>query len=239
MTLASPDAIARMAAESISTLVTQQPGCVLGLPTGSTPIATYAKLVESHNAGLSFADVATFNLDEYVGLPDKHEQSYHHFMATQLFDHIDIDTDRTHLPDGMADDLDTECQAYENDIANTGGLDLCVLGIGTNGHIAFNEPGCALDSRTRVVGLSPETISTNSRLFDSPDDVPREAISAGIATILDAKRLLLLAYGGSKAEAVAQALAGPVTSDCPASYLQNHPDCTFLLDTESASLLTA
>jgi glucosamine-6-phosphate deaminase len=228
-----------MAAESISTLVTQQPGCVLGLPTGSTPIATYAKLVESHNAGLSFADVATFNLDEYVGLPDKHEQSYHHFMATQLFDHIDIDTDRTHLPDGMADDLDTECQAYENDIANTGGLDLCVLGIGTNGHIAFNEPGCALDSRTRVVGLSPETISTNSRLFDSPDDVPREAISAGIATILDAKRLLLLAYGGSKAEAVAQALAGPVTSDCPASYLQNHPDCTFLLDTESASLLTA
>jgi glucosamine-6-phosphate deaminase len=239
MTLASPDAIARMAAESISTLVTQQPGCVLGLPTGSTPIATYAKLVESHNAGLSFADVATFNLDEYVGLPDKHEQSYHHFMATQLFDHIDIDTDRTHLPDGMADDLDTECQASENDIANTGGLDLCVLGIGTNGHIAFNEPGCALDSRTRVVGLSPETISTNSRLFDSPDDVPREAISAGIATILDAKRLLLLAYGGSKAEAVAQALAGPVTSDCPASYLQNHPDCTFLLDTESASLLTA
>ena len=239
MTLASPDAIARMAAESIATLVGQQPDCVLGLPTGSTPIATYTKLVESHNAGLSFADVTTFNLDEYVGLPDKHEQSYHHFMTAQLFDHIDIDTDRTHLPDGVANDLDAECQAYENDIASTGGLDLCVLGIGTNGHIAFNEPGCPLDSRTRVVDLTSETISANSRLFDSPHDVPREAITAGIATILDAKRLLLLAYGGSKAEAVAQALAGPVTSDCPASYLQNHPDCTFLLDTESASRLTA
>lgn len=239
MTLPSPDAIAEMAAETIATLVKQQPDCVLGLPTGSTPIATYVKLVESHKAGLSFANVTTFNLDEYVGLPDNHGQSYHHFMATQLFDHINIDIERTHLPDGMADDLSAECLAYEDDIERAGGLDLCVLGIGTNGHIAFNEPGCALDSRSRVVDLTSVTISANSRLFDSPDDVPREAITAGIATILDAKQLLLLAYGGSKAEAIALALAGPVTADCPASYLQNHPDCTFLLDTESASLLTA
>jgi glucosamine-6-phosphate deaminase len=239
MTLPSQDAIATMATESIATLVRQQPDCVLGLPTGSTPIATYAKLVESHKAGLSFSDVTTFNLDEYVGLPENHEQSYHHFMATQLFDHINIDIEHKHLPDGMADDLDAECLAYENDIEHAGGLDLCVLGIGTNGHIAFNEPGCALDSRTRVVDLTSVTISANSWLFDSPDDVPREAITAGIATILDAKQLLLLAYGGSKAEAIALALAGPVTADCPASYLQSHPDCTFLLDTESASLLTA
>lgn len=237
MTLTSPDAVAETAAAEIAALIIEQPDCVLGLPTGSTPIATYAKLVKRHREGLSFASTTTFNLDEYVGLPADHDQSYHHFMAAHLFDHIDIDVNAAHLPDGMSDDLDAECRDYEARITQAGGLDLCVLGIGTNGHIAFNEPGSALDSRTRVIELTAETILANSRLFDDADDVPGEAVTAGIATILDAKRLLLLAYGGSKAEAIAQAIAGPITADCPASYLQNHPDCTFLLDTGSASLL--
>lgn len=236
-TFPTPDAVADAAADIIADLVASVPDCVIGLPTGSTPIATYERLIERHRQGLSFAEVTTFNLDEYVGLSPDDPQSYHAYMARHLFDHIDIDRSRIHIPDGAADDLDAAADAFEEAIDDVDGVDLWMLGIGSNGHIAFNEPGCDPDSLTRVVDLSEDTILANSRFFDSADEVPRTAITAGVATILDAERIILLAYGSTKAAAIAEAVAGPVTADCPASYLQTHPDCTFLIDEAAASLL--
>ena len=236
--LASPSQVAARASEVIASLVQSTPSPVIGLATGSTPIDTYARLVERHRKGLSFADVTTFNLDEYIGLSPDHPQSYHTYMSAHLFASIDLNPEQANIPAGDADDLEAECSRYEQAIADAGGVDLWLLGIGSNGHIAFNEPGCAPDSRTRVVDLAPETITANSRYFDSIEDVPPRAITAGIATILSARRILLLAFGASKAEPICEALAGPVSSDCPASFLQNHPDCTFVLDEAAASHLT-
>jgi glucosamine-6-phosphate deaminase len=236
--LPSSNAVSARASETIAALIEESESPVLGLATGSTPVDTYGQLVERHRSGLSFANVTTFNLDEYVGLSNDHPQSYHAFMGDNLFDHVDLDPGRTHIPAGDAVDPDVECHQYEQAIATAGGVDLWLLGIGSNGHIAFNEPGCDADSRTRVVELASETITANSRYFDRSEDVPRQAITAGIATILSAERILLLACGASKAEPVCEALAGPISSDCPASFLQEHPDCTFLLDSEAASLLT-
>lgn len=231
----SAEHIARYAGDSIADLVRNDPECVLGLSSGSTPLQTYRHLVGLHNEGLSFRDVTMFNLDEYVGLSSDHPQSYHRTMSEHLFDHLDVE--QVHIPDGQAEDLDMECLRFEQAIADVDGVDLWLLGIGSNGHIAFNEPGCSADSRTRVVDLAPSTITANSRFFDSQEDVPRQALTVGIATILEARKILLLATGGSKAEAICEALAGAMSPDCPASYLQDHPDCTFLLDDEAASLL--
>ena len=214
---------------------------VLGLATGSTPLPIYRELVRLHREeGLSFRDVLTFNLDEYWGLGGDHPQSYRCFMNESLFQGIEIPLWNTHVLDGKAGNPSLECQAFEQKILAAGGVDIWVLGIGSNGHIAFNEPGSSVDSRTRLVNLSPETIQANSdgRFFSDPAEVPRCALSAGIGTIREARRVVLLATGGNKAEAVEAALEGTFTPDCPASMLQDHPDCGFFLDEAAAAGLS-
>eukprot|EP01127_Copromyxa_protea_P009818 TRINITY_DN2342_c0_g1_i2.p1 TRINITY_DN2342_c0_g1~~TRINITY_DN2342_c0_g1_i2.p1 ORF type:complete len:252 (+),score=54.97 TRINITY_DN2342_c0_g1_i2:77-757(+) len=220
--------------------VKANPQAVLGLATGSTPEATYAELARRHKEdNLSFAKVKTFNLDEYWGLDGDHEQSYRHFMNQKLFNHIDIKLWNTHTLNGKASNAELECQAYETKILASGGVDLWLLGVGTNGHIAFNEPGSSVDSKTRMVGLTPATIKANSdgRFFSDAKDVPRCALTAGVATILQSRKLILLATGKHKANAMKQAIHGDFTSEVPASLLQVHPDCTFILDKEAASEL--
>lgn len=216
-----------------------KPHYVLGLATGSTPIPVYEDLVRRHREdGLDFSRVVTFNLDEYVGLPPDHEQSYRRFMNERLFDHVNIDPKSTHVPDGMAGDIPGCCEKYEAMIEDVGGVDLQVLGIGTNGHIGFNEPGSSIASRTRQVKLSKKTIEDNGRFFESVEDVPSSAITMGTATVLDAQRVVLFASGESKAQAVADALEGPLCVKCPASALQLHPDVTYVLTLDAASRLT-
>ncbi len=213
-----------------------QPGTVLGLATGSTPEGLYRRLVGAHQSeGLDFSGVTTFNLDEYVGLGPDDQQSYRYYMDRRLFEHVNVDPDRTHVPDGLATDLAACCRSYEDMISSSGGIDLQVLGIGRDGHLGFNEPGSSLRSRTRVVVLAPETIEDNSRFFASEDDVPRSAISMGLGTITDARSCLMLASGEAKAEAVRRCAEGPVTSMTPASVLQMHPDATVIIDEAAAS----
>ncbi|TWT66423.1 glucosamine-6-phosphate deaminase [Allorhodopirellula solitaria] len=211
---------------------------VLGLATGSTPLQVYGELCRRHrNDGLSFSQASSFNLDEYLGLESGHPQSYRHFMREHLFDHVDIDLARTHLPDVHADDAQSASDEYERQLQQSGGVDLQLLGIGTNGHIGFNEPGTKKDSLTRVVDLAPSTIDSNQRFFESPDQVPRQAITMGIASIMRAKQIVLLATGQAKAAAVAGAIQGPISADNPASYLQSHPHVHFVLDESAASEL--
>ena len=233
----TPEEVGVAAADTIADLIEENPHAVIGLATGSTPIETYRLLAERHRHGLSFSQITTFNLDEYVGLSPEHPKSYHCYMDDHLFSQIDVDRSRTHIPKGDVEDVNLEGERFERKITNAEGVDIWLLGIGSNGHIAFNEPGCARDSRTRVVQLANETITANSRFFDSPDEVPRFAITAGIDTIMAADRILLLACGSNKAKAVAEAVTGPTSPDCPASFLQEHLDCTFLLDDSAASLL--
>lgn len=228
--------------ESAALLVAQtlqfKQDAVLGLATGSTPLGVYCELIRMHkDDGLDFSQVTTFNLDEYLGLPDSHPQSYHHFMQENLFQHINVLRARTHVPSGVAEDVGAYCKRYEQQIRDAGGIDLQILGIGSDGHIAFNEPGSPLDSRTRVEQLTQQTIQDNSRFFDRIEDVPTQAITMGVGTILEAKKIILLATGASKADAVAAAIEGPVSSACTASALQTHPDVTILLDHDAASRL--
>ncbi|WDQ15636.1 glucosamine-6-phosphate deaminase [Rhodopirellula sp. P2] len=218
--------------------VRRKSASVLGLATGGTPERAYELLVEKVRAGhLSFSDVTTFNLDEYIGLSPEHPQSYHAYMRSRLFDPADFNLEQTHLPDGMAADLEEAGRQYEASIAATGGIDLQLLGLGANGHIGFNEPGATEASRTRVVDLAGETIDANARFFASAEEVPRLALTMGIATILEARAIVLIATGESKAEAVERAVRGPVTSDMPASFLQRHPHVTFVVDEAAAGLL--
>ena len=234
----TPDDVARAAASEIAGLVRQKPGAVLGLATGSTPVKTYAELVRMNRGELSFSGLTTFNLDEYWGLDGTHPQSYRYFMNHAFFAGTDIQLWNTHVPDGMAVDADLECEAFETRIRACGGVDLWLLGIGRNGHIAFNEPGSAPDSRTRLVDLTESTIAANSRFFEHVEDVPKQALTAGIATICEAKRILLLATGTDKAGAIAHAVQSVPHPACPASFLQTHPDCTFILDREAASVVS-
>lgn len=228
-----------LAAELIAEVVRGKPDCVLGLATGSTPVATYKHLIRMHrDEGLDFSRVTTFNLDEYVDLPPEHQQSYHRVMRDTLFDHINIDPNRTHVPDGMAPDIHAACSAYEEMIAGAGGIDLQLLGIGANGHIAFNEPGSSLGSRTRVKTLDDKTIRDNARFFDSPDDVPRYAVTMGVGTIMDARWLILLANSKSKANAIAKTVEGPITAMVPATIVQLHPRATIITDKAAAARLT-
>jgi glucosamine-6-phosphate deaminase len=228
----------RYAADLISAAVLAKPDLVLGLATGGTMRPLYADLVARHALGaLSFAQVTTFNLDEYLGLPASHPGSFAQFMAETLFDRTDIDLTRTHLPDGVAPDPVAEAARFEALIKAAGGIDLQVLGIGTNGHIGFNEPGSAFGSRTRPIVLVPSTIEANRVYFANPADMPHHAITMGIATILEARACVLLACGASKAQAVAEMIAGPYAPDCPASSLQAHPDTTVILDEAAASFL--
>ncbi len=231
------DAMSRAAANVIAGYVTSHPDCVLGLATGSTPIGLYGCLVKDYEAGvLSFKDVTSFNLDEYRGLDPQHNQSYRYFMEHNLFSHVDIEAARTHVPDGACPDAQAACAAYEQAIAEAGGLGLQLLGLGHNGHIGFNEPAPDFPKYTHCVTLTESTINANSRLFDSIDDVPREAYTMGIGTIMAAKEILVVASGADKADIVHRAFFGPVTPDVPASVLQFHPNVTVIVDKEAGAL---
>lgn len=210
---------------------------VLGLATGSTPEGLYQKIIEKCNEGMvSFQDVTTFNLDEYVGLEREDVNSYYRYMKEKLFDHVDIKLERVHLPNGAATDLEGECQRYERQIQQAGKIDLQILGMGINGHIGFNEPGTPFSSRTHVVELAASTREANSRFFPTLDDVPTQALTMGIATIMESKEILLLVSGEQKAEAIARLAEGDISEDFPASILRNHPNVTVIVD-EGAMVL--
>ena len=211
---------------------------VLGLATGSSPLPAYAELIRRHREdGLSFAGARAFLLDEYVGLPDEHEQSYHRFIRENFIDDIDLADEDVASPDGTAADTHAEAVAYDRRIGDAGGVDVQILGIGSNGHIAFNEPGSSLGSRTRVVGLTRSTIADNSRYFSSREDVPVRALSQGLGTILEARRIVLTATGENKAAAIAQLVEGGISSRWPATVLQMHPEVVVVVDEAAASRL--
>ncbi|MCK4436398.1 glucosamine-6-phosphate deaminase [bacterium] len=213
-------------------------GFVLGLATGSTPVGLYKELIRMHkDEGLDFSRVTTFNLDEYCSLAPDHPQSYHYFMDDNLFNHINIDKKNVHVPDGMAKDLEAHCREYEKMIRDAGGIDLQVLGIGGDGHIAFNEPGSSLGSRTRVKTLTEETIKDNARFFKNIDEVPKYAITMGVGSVMEAKICLLLANGAKKAEVLAKAVEGPITAEITASVLQMHPNTMVVMDEAAGAKL--
>jgi glucosamine-6-phosphate deaminase len=206
------------AARIAAALIQAKPRAVLGLATGSTPLAFYGELAAMHARGeLDFSEVTTFNLDEYVGLPPDHPQSYAHFMREHFFSRVNLAPSRTHIPDGLSRDIPAHCEAYEAAIREAGGIDLQLLGIGSDGHIGFNEPSSSLGSRTRLKTLTERTMRDNARFFPPPGEVPRHVITMGVGTILDARRCLVLAFGGPKAAAVAAMVEGPLTADVPAS----------------------
>lgn len=230
--------VSRKAADLIAAQVLLKPDCVLGLATGSSPEGTYAELVKKYEAGeLDFSQVRTVNLDEYVGLPVTHDQSYRYFMNDHLFDHVNIDKANTNVPNGMEPDEKQECARYEALIASLGGIDLQLLGLGPNGHVGFNEPCGEFIAETHKVQLTETTIRANSRFFASENDVPRYAYTMGIRGILQAKRLVLVVNGAKKAQAVKDAFFGPITPMVPGSILQLHPDCTIVADEEALSLV--
>ncbi len=231
-------AATNLVAHLIAKALHQNPMLVLGLATGRTMEQVYALLVDIHKReGLDFSLCRTFNLDEYVGLPPDDEHSYRFYMNHHLFSRINIDRRNTHLPDGMADDLNAACERYEHEIRKAGGIDFQLLGIGHDGHIGFNEPLSALRSRTRAKALTPQTVAANGPLFGDPARMPRRALTMGVGTILDSKRCVLLATGSSKAEIIAKAVEGPITSMVSASALQLHPQCTIVVDEEAAARL--
>lgn len=232
------DAAAGLVARVIARELRANPHLVLGLATGRTMEAVYARLVRlAREEHLDFSLCSTFNLDEYVGLPPTDRHSYRHYMNHHLFQQVNLDPRNTHLPDGMAADLDAECRRYEELIKRFNGIDLQLLGIGRAGHIGFNEPLSALHSRTRVKALSPQTLEQNRPLFDDPDKMPRRAITLGVGTILEARRCLLLAVGREKAGIVARAVEGPITAMISATALQLHPRCTVVVDEAAAAEL--
>lgn len=235
----SAEEAAKSITAEILDALAQKPDLVLGLATGSSPLGVYDRLVQAHRQdGISFAKVRTFNLDEYVGLASNHSQSFHHFMQTRLFDHLDIAPENIHFPPTMSGSiLNEDCARYEEAILRVGGIDIQILGIGSNGHIGFNEPTSSLASRTRIKTLTRKTLEDNARFYQNPKEQPRLAVTMGIRTILDAKQILLQAYGVKKAAAVHAAIEGPLSAFWPASALQMHPHTTFYLDSQSASLL--
>jgi glucosamine-6-phosphate deaminase len=235
--LGSAAEVAALAADTIEALVGSRPAAVLGLATGSSPMATYAELVARHRAGTgpSYDAVEAFLLDEYVGLPPGHPQSYRATIARELTDDLGLPAERVHGPDPT--DVPTAGPAYEAQLGAAGGIDLQVLGIGSDGHLAFNEPGSSLSSTTRLKTLTEETRRDNARFFGSLDEVPRHVLTQGLGTILRARHLLLIATDAGKAEAIAAAVEGPLSASCPASVLQLHPHATVLLDPSAASLL--
>jgi len=214
----------------------EKPDSVLGLATGSTPVALYRRLVAMTQEGdLDLSHATTFNLDEYVGLPGSHPHGYAAFMRQNLFDHVKVA--RWWIPDGMTNDIPQHCAAYEQAITDAGGIDLQLLGLGSDGHIGFNEPGSSLGSRTRLKTLTMQTVAANAQYFASPAEVPRHVMTMGVGTILEARRCLVLAFGEGKAKAVAAMVEGPVTAMAPASALQMHAVCTLIVDEAAASLL--
>lgn len=228
--------MSRKAANIISAQVIMKPDCVLGLATGSTPIGLYKELVEGYEKGdLDFSEVKTVNLDEYKGLNRENDQSYYYFMHDNLFDHINIPEENTHLPNGMEPDSEKECARYTKLIQSMGGVDLQLLGIGHNGHIGFNEPSESFDKEVHCVNLTQSTIEANKRFFASADDVPKQAYTMGIKTIMQAKKILIVANGEGKADIVRDAFFGPITPQVPASVLQLHNDVTLVADEAALS----
>jgi len=232
------EAVGRRAAQFVAELVRREPTCVLGLATGGTVLGIYAELARMHHEeGLDFSRVVSFNLDEYVGLGPSHPQSFRYFMQQHLFDHINIDVRNTHVPDGRALDFEAHSEQYEKMIREAGGIDLQLLGVGTDGHIAFNEPGSSLGSRTRLKTLTEETVRDNARFFGSIEQVPRLAVTMGVGTILESRRCLLLASGDAKAKAVRDTVEGPVTAQVTASALQLHREVVAVVDEDAGRLL--
>ncbi len=221
--------VSRKAAAIIAAQIILKPDAVLGLATGSTPIGTYQNLISAYEKGdIDFSAITSVNLDEYAGLSPENDQSYRYFMNHNLFDHVNICKERTFVPNGLAEDVQAECEGYDERIKQLGGIDLQLLGIGGNGHIGFNEPAAAFEMGTHVVELDESTRQANSRFFASIDEVPTHALTMGLRTIMSAKKVLLVANGKKKAEIVEKAMFGPVTPDVPASVLQLHPDCTIV-----------
>ena len=225
------NAMSRQAANVIAAQVIMKPDCVLGLATGSTPVGAYQQLAKWQQQGdVTFKDVRTVNLDEYRGLPGTHDQSYRYFMNTNLFDHIDIDKANTYVPNGMAEDVDAECAAYDERIQEFGGIDLQLLGIGHDGHIGFNEPADHFSCGTNCVELTDMTIDANARFFANRDDVPRQALTMGMQAIMQARAILMVVSGADKAEIIRKSFCGPITPEVPASILQLHPNVTIVGD---------
>ncbi len=230
--------MSRAAAQLVAEVLNAKPNAVLGMATGSTPLGLYQELVRMHREeGLDFSQVTTFNLDEYVGLRPSHKQSYHYFMHENFFKHVNIQRDKTYIPSGTTSNYRSFCQWYEQRIEECGGIDVQILGIGSDGHIAFNEPGSSLSSRTRLKTLAKSTIEDNARFFERSEDVPIYAITMGVGTILEARQLVLLASGKNKAAATAAMVEGPVTAMITASALQMHPLANVFLDESAAGQL--
>jgi len=229
------ESLSRSAAAFIYDEINKKPHGLFGFATGSTPIGLYQRLTEYYqNGDLAFHQITTVNLDEYIGLPENHPQSYAYFMQYHLFGHVNLPQDSIHFPVSTADP-----SAFDDLIQGKGGIDVQILGLGSNGHIGFNEPGSSFDSCTRIVDLAPSTIRDNARFFDQIDDVPRQAVTMGIQTIMNARKILLIANGSEKADAVYRCLMGPQTEDVPGSCLQSHPQLTVMVDHDAASRLPA
>ncbi|POH59852.1 glucosamine-6-phosphate deaminase [Arthrobacter glacialis] len=236
--LPSSKEIGALAADAIEALIRQKPNAVLGLATGSSPLPIYDELARRHDeAGLNFEQVSGFALDEYVGLPVGHYESYREVIRREFTNRVDVAAENVHGPDGATEDIAGACQNYEVAIKAAGGIDLQILGVGTNGHIGFNEPGSSLASRTRIKTLAEQTRQDNARFFDHLDQVPHHVVTQGLGTIMDARHVVLVAFGAGKADAVRDFVEGPVSASCPASVLQFHPRATIIIDEAAAAKL--
>lgn len=230
----------KKAAAIFAAQITLKPDCVLGLATGSTPLGVYSRLIELYSAGeVDFSEVKTVNLDEYVGLDGDNDQSYRYFMNNKLFNHVNINKSNTNVPNGKAADKVAECARYEQVIKDLGGIDVQLLGIGNNGHIGFNKPNDCFDKTTHEVALTASTIEANTRFFSSADEVPKTAISMGVQTIMQAKKIVLIANGPAKADIIFETCYGPITPSVPASALQLHPDVTIIVDAEAYATISS
>ena len=230
--------LSKIAAEEFAKVVIEKPTAVLGLATGGSPVRMYKELIaKCKNNELDFSKCTSINLDEYIGLNPEHEQSYRNFMNTNLFNHININKDKTFVPNGLAQNLEEECKNYDNKIEELGGIDVQLLGIGNNGHIAFNEPGDELSAGTHIISLTESTIEANARFFDSIDEVPRKALTMGLGGIMKAKKIILIASGEGKAEAIKGLFSGKITTENPATMLQMHRDVVVIVDEEAAKLI--
>lgn len=230
--------LSKVAAKEFSKIIKEKENAVLGLATGGSPVGMYKELIRMYEQKeLNFSKITTVNLDEYIGLNPEHNQSYRYFMNNNLFNHINIDKSNTFVPNGLAEDLEAQCKEYDQKIAELGGIDIQLLGVGNNGHIAFNEPNSELSSGTHIISLTDNTIEANARFFDNIDDVPRKAITMGVGGIMKAKKIILIASGESKAEAIKGIFSGKITTANPATMLQMHRDVTVIVDEAAAKLI--
>ena len=230
--------LSKVAAKEFSKIIKEKENAVLGLATGGSPVGMYKELIRMYEQKeLNFSKITTVNLDEYIGLNPEHNQSYRYFMNNNLFNHINIDKSNTFIPNGLAEDLEAQCKEYDQKIAELGGIDIQLLGVGNNGHIAFNEPNNELSSGTHIISLTDNTIEANARFFDNIDDVPRKAITMGVGGIMKAKKIILIASGESKAEAIKGIFSGKITTANPATMLQMHRDVTIIVDEAAAKLI--